>query len=124
MRISLEYFLNKQNITLKSFCKKNRIDSYELLEAYCSGQNLVIADHGHYASVFTELAKSQPKNAPDIVDKAEEPVIKSNKKAVDDKQLIPAKALKDSNAKKEKQTTNTGTRSTTRRRRSGKKSTK
>lgn len=124
MRISLEYFLNKQNITLKSFCKKNRIDSYESLEAYCSDQNLVIADHDHYESAFASLNKSQPKSTENIANEAEEPVIKRKKKVVDDKHLSSAKALKDSNEKKEKQKPSKTTRSATRRRRSSKESTK
>ena len=41
MKISLEYFLRKQRITLDDFCKRNKIGNYYALTDYCSKKRMV-----------------------------------------------------------------------------------
>ena len=131
MRISLEYFLNKHNITFKSFCKKNRIDNYKLLESYCRDRNLVVAESDCYESIFASLNKhtspelvSGAANIYIKVEEAEELVVLDDKKTIDEKSFDTVKALKGNNDKKEKQKAKPSTRPATSRRRSSKKSTK
>ena len=48
MKISLQYFLNKQRITLKEFCDKNSLASYQELVNYCTDKNFVCVDKEFY----------------------------------------------------------------------------
>ena len=48
MKISLQYFLNKQRITLKEFCDKNSLASYQELVNYCVDKNFICVDKEFY----------------------------------------------------------------------------
>ena len=41
MKISLDYFLRKQRVTLLSFCKRNKIGSYDALVNYCVDKRMI-----------------------------------------------------------------------------------
>ena len=51
-RIKLDYFLKKTRISLKGFCEKNSLKSYDELLEYCLSKGFAVVSKKEYESTF------------------------------------------------------------------------
>ncbi len=120
MKISLEYFLRKQRITLVDFCKRNKIENYYALTDYCSNKRMVPITLEVWKEEMTPVPHAvEHSTLQEIVSKRED----DSKKTVD---KPPAKksSTRKANKNPEKNESVPKTKAPRRRRRSSQKSEK
>jgi len=65
-KIKLGYFLSKSRVSLKNFCERNDLKSYDDLVNYCLSKNFIAVTEEEYKKSFPPVVKKEKKKVVEV----------------------------------------------------------